>query len=214
MRRTIAVVAIALAVVGSALAAPKDRPHRRHHGKAAGSGSAVGSGSGSAGSGSGSGGGSGSSAQVIETNAGSGSAAPPAPVTPAITTTPPTGIPPTTLAMRPKQADQHDGFVADMDCKACHTSDGWAIGQTAGKSGFDHDRTGFPLRGAHVQTTCTRCHTGTAKLPTTCDGCHHDTHQGRLGTTCAECHTAVAWSDVDTFAQHRRTRLPLTGATR
>src|SRR5213078_1576717 len=34
----------------------------------------------------------------------------------------PTGRAPVSLAMRPKAA--HDGFVDDMDCSACHTSDG------------------------------------------------------------------------------------------
>jgi len=111
--------------------------------------------------------------------------------------------------MRPKA--KHDGFIDDMDCKACHTSAGWEIGQKAGASGFDHDRTGFALRGAHAQATCTRCHSGTAKLPTTCEGCHRDPHQGRQGNGCAECHSAVAWNDTNTLEQHRRTRMPLTG---
>ena len=105
----------------------------------------------------------------------------------------------------------HDGFVDDMDCSACHTADGWQLAKTAGKSGFDHDRTGFPLRGAHVQTQCTGCHTGKAKPSTSCDGCHKDPHQGRNDGTCAECHTATAWSDTRTLDQHRRTRMPLTG---
>lgn len=115
-----------------------------------------------------------------------------------------------TLAMRPKP-QVHNGFIDDMDCSACHTADGWQLAKTAGKSGFDHDRTGFPLRGAHVQTQCTGCHTGAAKPATSCDGCHKDPHQGRNDGTCAECHTATAWSDTATLDQHRRTRMPLTG---
>ena len=114
------------------------------------------------------------------------------------------------LAMRTKPA--HGGFVDDLDCSACHTSDGWGLAATAGKSGFDHDRTGFPLRGSHVQTTCSGCHTEKGKPATTCEGCHRDPHQGRNDGTCAECHTAVAWSDTNTLDQHRRTRMPLTGA--
>jgi hypothetical protein len=115
-----------------------------------------------------------------------------------------------TLAMRPAPG-AHGGFVDDMDCSACHTTAGWRLSTTAGTSGFDHDRTGFPLRGAHTQTTCTRCHTGGAPPATTCEGCHRDPHQGRLDETCAECHTATAWSDTSTLEQHRRTRMPLTG---
>jgi hypothetical protein len=112
--------------------------------------------------------------------------------------------------MRPR-AQAHDGFVSDMDCSACHTADGWKLAQSAGASGFDHDRTGFPLRGSHTQTQCSGCHTGMAKPATNCEGCHRDPHQGRHDETCAECHTATAWSDTNTLVQHRRTRMPLTG---
>lgn len=117
---------------------------------------------------------------------------------------------PPTLTMRSPAPKPHGGFVDDMDCSACHTTAGWKLSMTAGASGFDHDRTGFPLRGAHTQSTCSRCHTG--KPPsTTCEGCHRDPHQGRHDETCAECHTATAWSDTATLDQHRRTRMPLTG---
>lgn len=116
---------------------------------------------------------------------------------------------PGSLAMRPRPA--HGGFVDDMDCSACHTADGWQLAATAGASGFDHDRTGFPLRGSHVQTRCVGCHTGRAKPASSCDGCHRDPHQGRNDGTCAECHTPTAWTDTSTLEQHRRTRMPLTG---
>jgi len=110
--------------------------------------------------------------------------------------------------MRPRA---HGGFVDNMDCSACHTSDGWDLAAVAGKSGFDHDRTGFPLRGAHVQTDCGGCHTSTAKPVSACEGCHRDPHQGKQNGPCAECHTATAWADTTTLDQHRRTRMPLTG---
>jgi hypothetical protein len=119
---------------------------------------------------------------------------------------------PDSLAMRkPAVPAAHDGFVDDMDCSACHTANGWQLAATAGASGFDHDRTGFGLRGGHTQAGCGRCHTGRPKPATSCDGCHRDPHQGRNDGTCAECHTAVAWSDTRTLEQHRRTRMPLTG---
>ncbi|HEU4731303.1 MAG TPA: cytochrome c3 family protein [Kofleriaceae bacterium] len=108
----------------------------------------------------------------------------------------------------------HGGFVDDMDCSACHTSDSWQLAQGAGASGFDHDRTGFLLRGAHVQARCTGCHnarSGGARPSASCDSCHRDPHRGRNDGTCAECHAATAWSDTRTLEQHRRTRMPLTG---
>ena len=112
------------------------------------------------------------------------------------------------MRMRPRA---HGSFVDDLDCSACHTSDGWKLSSTAGASGFDHDRTGFPLRGAHVQTQCSGCHTGKAKPATTCNGCHRDPHAGRQVGACAECHRTTAWTDTTTLEQHRRTRMPLTG---
>ena len=122
----------------------------------------------------------------------------------------PLPAPKPTLTMRPA-AKAHGGFVDDMDCSACHTTAGWKLSTSAGASGFDHDRTGFPLRGAHKQSTCGRCHTGGAPPATTCEGCHRDPHEGRHDETCAECHSATAWSDTATLEQHRRTRMPLTG---
>jgi hypothetical protein len=113
-----------------------------------------------------------------------------------------------------RPASAHDGFVDDMDCSACHTADGWQLTASAGASRFDHDRTGFPLRGEHVQLRCTGCHAsqaGRAKPATACDGCHRDPHRGRNDGTCAECHRATAWSDTGALEQHRRTRMPLTG---
>jgi hypothetical protein len=108
--------------------------------------------------------------------------------------------------------DTHGGITADLDCSACHTPEGWGLSATAGESGFDHDRTGFPLRGAHDQSTCSGCHKGQGTPATTCQGCHRDPHEGRVDGECAECHTATGWDDTETLARHRKSRMPLTGA--
>jgi hypothetical protein len=105
----------------------------------------------------------------------------------------------------------HGGFTDDLDCSACHTADGWGLAVGAGQSGFDHDRTGFPLRGAHVQSECAGCHKGKGTPATTCDGCHRDSHQGKVEGECVECHTATGWDDTETLARHRQSRMPLTG---
>lgn len=97
----------------------------------------------------------------------------------------------------------------ELDCNGCHTAASWKLAGGAG-AGFDHDRTGFPLRGGHLQASCGACHAG-AKPPQTCEGCHRDPHQGRMDGACAECHTQLAWSDTAALEQHRRTRMPLTG---
>jgi hypothetical protein len=114
-------------------------------------------------------------------------------------------------AAQPSAAKAHGGFVEDMDCAACHTPEAWSLAQTAGQSGFDHDRTGFPLRSAHQQATCAGCHVGTAKPATTCVGCHRDSHQSQLGNACEECHRTTTWKDTRALEKHRTTRMPLTG---
>jgi hypothetical protein len=119
--------------------------------------------------------------------------------------------PPSETPRIQSKSASHDDFVKDMDCSACHTTDGWKLAAVAGKSGFDHDRTGFPLRDAHAQAQCGGCHTSTAKPASTCESCHKDPHAGRMDGACFECHTATAWSDTATLDQHRRTRMPLTG---
>lgn len=100
--------------------------------------------------------------------------------------------------------------VTTIECSACHGSTSWKEISGAG-AGFDHATTGFALRGAHASTACMGCHAKGTRPPSACEACHRNTHQGRLTGPCAECHTAVAWSDVRTLEQHRRTRMPLTG---
>ena len=194
-QRLPAILLVALVLIGTALAAPRKRPRRPKQPKtpAAGSGS-----------------GSGSAATPIDALTPAPTAPPPtpaptiapappvAPPVPAVSERPlaPPGsvvpVPPMkpSLAMRPTE-QAHGGFVADMDCSACHTTGGWSLATTAGASGFDHDRTGFALRGSHKQTTCGRCHTGQAKPASNCEGCHKDPHEGRNDEPCVNCHTAT-----------------------
>jgi hypothetical protein len=113
----------------------------------------------------------------------------------------------------PHGAATGGALIADLDCSACHDTAGWTMAGPGNDRmrGFDHDRTGFPLRGAHEARACGDCHRGQGKPAATCEGCHRDPHQGRVDGACAECHTAAAWSDTGLLARHRRTRMPLTG---
>src|SRR5262245_47192494 len=81
----------------------------------------------------------------------------PGAVATAVADTAPPRAAPSSLAMRAAPA-AHGGFTDDLDCSACHTPSGWKLSSVAGESGFDHDRTGFPLRGAHARKACTGCH--------------------------------------------------------
>jgi hypothetical protein len=87
------------------------------------------------------------------------------------------------------------GYVYENSaCLACHPT-----GDAAGS--FNHDDTGFPLTGAHVDATCVQCHAnGYAGTPTDCASCHsldfeqtvNPDHGGLgLSTDCASCHSTV-----------------------
>ncbi len=102
-----------------------------------------------------------------------------------------------------------------QNCEVCHTSSAWR------PSSIDHDRTDFPLTGAHRGVSCTQCHengqyTG---ISTECGACHEaawlaaetPNHQaGNYPRTCAQCHSTSAWRPA-TF-DHSATDFPLTGA--
>ncbi len=119
---------------------------------------------------------------------------------------------PTTAPGPTARAPSSHAFLGDMDCSSCHTPAGWKLSTASDGSGFDHDRTGFALRGVHAATGCVGCHTGARAMPRECTGCHADPHQGRQGRACAECHVATDWRDTQTLARHARSRMPLTGA--
>jgi hypothetical protein len=94
-------------------------------------------------------------------------------------------------------------------CESCHDQIKWKPAR------FDHDKTKYPLRGAHPKVKCDACHTGDLyrqKLATTCVSCHKkdDPHKGELSARCERCHNDVAWEKNVTF-EHDITRFPLIG---
>jgi hypothetical protein len=122
------------------------------------------------------------------------------------------------------------------ECSSCHTSASWKPA-----AGFDHERTRYPLQGAHRRVACDRCHPlqtdpayvadGFPKARAAsyaryqgvahreCSDCHKDPHAGRMGGTCASCHVADRWSSIVPASKaggfdHGKTRYPLTGRHR
>jgi hypothetical protein len=84
------------------------------------------------------------------------------------------------------------------ECQACHTTSAWR------PATVDHNRTRFPLTGAHTRVDCARCHTGGryTGTPTDCYACHQANYAGTTNpnhssagfpTQCAECHSTAAW---------------------
>ena len=102
------------------------------------------------------------------------------------------GTPTTCVACHQKD-DKHQGAFG-TDCGSCHTPSGW------GGVSFDHNKTAFPLTGAHTKTVCSSCHANNVYkgTPTTCVACHADPqeHLGQFGTDCASCHTTSSWKNA------------------
>ena len=94
--------------------------------------------------------------------------------------------------------DVHLGQLGST-CETCHSvaTPRFAV------VGFTHERTRFPLTGAHERVACDSCHRmetrqfpggrGTARhlagLETTCASCHKDVHRGELSSKCESCHS-------------------------
>ena len=84
------------------------------------------------------------------------------------------------------------------DCSICHNTTSWA------GAVFDHNKTPFPLTGAHVTVPCNSCHIGGVFVgtPTDCYSCHKANYLGTTNpnhvaagfpTTCQTCHTTTSW---------------------
>lgn len=106
----------------------------------------------------------------------------------------------------------HASLTDGVSCSTCHSTTAWKAKDAAGGDDgkFDHGKTGFPLTGLHLRTTCVQCHNTTA-IKRECVTCHQDAHQGRLAQNCDKCHSPAGWRVTRPFELHRMTRLPLTG---
>jgi hypothetical protein len=95
----------------------------------------------------------------------------------------------------------------ETHCAPCHTVNGW------GDVRFAHDKTGFPLKGAHRRVTCKACHPSSFDKPIVdrCAACHHEPHGGEFGQHCEGCHDEESWKTLFTADAHRSTNFPLSG---
>lgn len=115
--------------------------------------------------------------------------------------------------------DVHEGKLG-AGCADCHSTEGF---ERISGGGFDHSRTGYPLRGKHAAVRCAQCHgdfSGARRAPAyqTCGGCHDpDPHRGTAtlaGTAvdCAACHSERGFMPSTLPRErHQRTGYPLDG---
>jgi len=86
-----------------------------------------------------------------------------------------------------------------QQCEVCHNTAAWI------PASFDHNKTAFPLTGAHTKVACNSCHINGqfAGTPTDCYSCHKPDYLGTTNpnhpaagfpTTCALCHNTTSWA--------------------
>lgn len=123
----------------------------------------------------------------------------------------------------PCHTSPHTASFPTESCSSCHVTTGW--NEVPGQK-FNHDRTGFKLRGKHADVKCDRCHKPQPGVPgrrlmkmahDKCTDCHADHHQGdflvKYNNDCARCHTVGGYKpSTFTLARHDESRFALKGA--
>ncbi len=111
--------------------------------------------------------------------------------------------------------------VVAPDCAECHTVDGFEISLYAIE---DHNKSKFPLTGAHAATPCFACHKADNArewnfrgIGERCADCHDNVHSNEIDVkyypnqSCDKCHISTSWKDNKNF-DHTLTRFKLAGA--
>jgi len=108
------------------------------------------------------------------------------------------------------------------NCKACHTERSFTSLSRIKR--FNHNkRTHFPLKGAHEQINCAKCHNLEARPENLfqdkvgvrtddCISCHEDVHNKKFGSRCIDCHNEKSFVEVNTDNfDHNKTDFKLHG---
>jgi hypothetical protein len=107
--------------------------------------------------------------------------------------------------------DEHNGVSGysynSLACYGCHPT-----GSSAGS--FNHNNTGFPLTGAHINTECQKCHiNGNTAILSDCNACHQYDYNAsvnpnhvslQIPNTCETCHTTEPGWKPATFNIHNQ----------
>lgn len=99
-----------------------------------------------------------------------------------------------------------------VPCQNCHTYTSWKPARSNPE--FNHDQTGYPLRGMHQKVECTKCHSSLIfkKVSSHCADCHADIHRRQFGANCESCHSVKGWQISNKDIRDHFNRFPLIGA--
>jgi Pyridine nucleotide-disulphide oxidoreductase len=99
-----------------------------------------------------------------------------------------------------------------IPCQDCHTYTSWKPIRSAPE--FNHDHTGYPLRGMHQKVACTQCHTSLVfkNVSKSFADCHADIHRRQFGANCESCHSVKGWHVSIQAIRNHQNRFPLVGA--
>ena len=103
--------------------------------------------------------------------------------------------------------EPHGGRLGQA-CTSCHTTATWRT------QSVQHAKTAFPLKGAHAQVACAKCHTASSMTTPvrfgSCAACHVNAHRESITGDCATCHTEDSFRHAR-FDHARQARFPLDG---
>jgi hypothetical protein len=114
--------------------------------------------------------------------------------------------------------DPHENQFG-QNCRQCHSEESFTV--VKGITGFDHNKTSFPLEGKHLIVNCKLCHKNKLTDPLRhdhCTDCHEDYHNGQflkdgLSPDCTECHSVNGFTAFSfSIEKHSTTTFPLKGA--
>ena len=117
----------------------------------------------------------------------------------------------------PCHRDVHNSQFGE-NCVRCHNIESFKV---MNKNSFDHDKTRFPLKGAHERVACADCH-GKNLLSkpkfAKCTDCHKDAHFGEFTKNnivedCKYCHNVESFKTTSfTMEEHNKSKFQLTGS--
>ena len=119
----------------------------------------------------------------------------------------------------PCHKDVHKNKLGD-DCKKCHLTSGFGV-IPSNSTGFDHNKTTYPLTGKHIDVKCKTCHTterGIRPKFALCTDCHKDKHNNQFNDKtgklkdCKPCHNIDGYSpSLFSVEDHSKNKFQLLG---